>query len=362
MFRRLVLSLLVMTIATPALAREIKPPTRTPVPTTEHHMEILRSGVALHDEGNLEGAIKRYESVLAENPDDVTALYELAYSLFEAKRYEKSLETAYRGAEYKSDALPRFYLLIGNNLDDMGRPNDAIKVYKEGIKILPTESLLHFNLAVTYLNQRRVDDARRSLKNAVALRPDHPSAHFLLAMVYFEGGYRVPALLAGVRFLALEPDSQRTANMLDLVSEILRGGVEKGAKENEISINFNVNGKTDEGDFTAAELMLGLSRAASEATSKEKSEAERLVAEVDSLVGVLAETSGKKGKKAFVSDFYLPFFVELKKRGYVEPFVYHAFQGSNLPGVDKWLVLNSTRVREYLAWSEGYTWPPVEVR
>ena len=110
------------------------------------------------------------------------------------------------------------------------------------------------------------------------------------------------------------------------------------------------------------ELMLGLSRAASEATSNEESEAERLVAEVDALVGVLDETSGKKGKKAFVSDFYLPFYVELKKRGYVEPFVYHAFQGSNLPGVDKWLVLNSTRVREYLAWSESYAWPRVEVK
>lgn len=53
------------------------------------------------------------------------------------KDYRNSLEVAFKGAKYKSDLLPAFYLQIGNNLDELGEPEKSVKVYKSSIKLLP---------------------------------------------------------------------------------------------------------------------------------------------------------------------------------------------------------------------------------
>src|SRR5262249_3265668 len=156
-------------------------------------------------------AIKKYEAVLAENPDDVLALYELAYSLTAKGDYQKALDVASRGAEYKSDRLQEFYMLVGTDLDMLGKPDEAIKAYKAGIKLVPPDPMLHFNLGITYARQKQSAEARKSLKTAVALKPDYASAHYALAVLFYDDGYRVPALLAAARFLTLEPDSKRAA-------------------------------------------------------------------------------------------------------------------------------------------------------
>jgi tetratricopeptide (TPR) repeat protein len=80
----------------------------------------------------------------------VGALYELAYAYFESKDYQKSLDVAYRLAQFKSDLLPRVYVQIGSALDELGDSKKAVETYKTGLKLFPSEYLLHFNLAITY--------------------------------------------------------------------------------------------------------------------------------------------------------------------------------------------------------------------
>lgn len=173
-------------------------------PTDEQKIEIAK-GARLHDQGNYIEAIAHFNQVLAESPDNVLAMHELAFSYFTAKEYEKALETARRGAQYKSPLLPRFYAMIGNCLDELGRREEAIELYKAGIERAPENSLLHFNLGISSM---RVGDgplARSEMEQAVSLDPNHVSSHFFLARLYQSQGYRVPAVLAFSRFLLLEP-------------------------------------------------------------------------------------------------------------------------------------------------------------
>ncbi|HEU4509989.1 MAG TPA: hypothetical protein VFR78_17275, partial [Pyrinomonadaceae bacterium] len=55
--------------------------------------------------------------------------------------------------------------------------------------------------------------------------------------------------------------------------------------------------------------------------------------------------------------YYIPYFNELKKRDYVEPFAYYVSQSSNMSGVADWIQANGTRVNEFLNWSKSYQWP-----
>lgn len=341
-----------------AAARQLPEPKLTPAPSTGRQDAAIREGVALHDSGDFDGAIRKYEAVLVENPANVVAIYELSYAYAEKKDYKKALEVAYRGAQYKSDQLRGFYVLIGNNLDVIGEGAKAIEVYKQGLKLFPEESALHFNLAVAYRNAGRLDDARKSLKASLAASPQHASSHLLLALVYFNTGYKAPALLAAARFLALEPSTQRSAAALRVLREALRGGATPGKSPNEIKLTLDANPKKDEGDFTAVDAILGLSAAlALGEKEKEKTEAQKMVGQLQSVFAVLAERADKAKDSSFAYKLYVPYFVEMKEEGHTEAFVYHALQSSGLPGVREWIDSNGGRVMQFLIWSKGYRWP-----
>ena len=357
--KAVLLSLLVALCCSAAAAQQLPDPKLTPEPSTDKQTATIREGVARHDRGDYDGAIRKYEEVLAENPSNVLALYEMSYSYSAKRDYNKSIELAMRGAQYKSDQLAGFYVLIGNDLDILGQTDKAIEVYKRGLKLFPSNGALHFNLGVAYKNAGRLDDAKKSLKTSLTINPQHPGSNLLLAAIFYNTGYRTPALLAAARFLALEPKGERAGAALKIVRDVLGGGATPGSKPNEITINLDLNAKKDEGDFSAVDIMLGLSGAV-DMTEKDKgrpkTEAERLVSQMDTFIAMLDEGSKKK-QTTFVFQYYVPYFAEMKRQGHVEAFVYNALQSTGLPGVREWIDANSGHVMQFLLWNKNYQWP-----
>ena len=343
---------------TSAIGQEIEAPKLTPTPATDSQRGLIREGVTLHDRGDYEGAIAKYEEVLRENSNCDLALYELAYSYLMKKDYRKSLEVAYKGAQYKSDNLTGFYVLIGNNLDELGESKKAVEVYRRGIKLESDEQLLYYNLAITYSRLNNLEDAKKNLKKAAFLNPNHGSSHLALGQLFSNTRYKTPALFAVMRFLVVEPKSQRSKNAYQLFSELLRGGVTPGKNPNEITLLVDMSGKKDEGDFGSIEMFVGLTKAGSMTEkNKDKSEAQRLVDQLDTYLALISESDPKGDKSKFTWKYYIPYFIELKKRNYVEPFAYYISQSSNISGVAEWLQANNSQVGAFVNWSKNYQWP-----
>ena len=356
MAQRLILSLLFTLIVFTTGVAQLEPPKLVEVASTESQKQLIKEGVALHDQGDYVGAIAKYQEVLKENPDNVLALYEMAYSFSAKKDYRKSLELAYKGAQYESQHLTGFYLLIGNNLDVMGEPKKAIETYKKALTLKPTDHLLHYNLAVTYNNMGNQEEAKKSLKKALFTNPNHPSSHALLGTIWYKTHYKIPAMFAISRFLVTEPRSQRSANAFTVLREILGGGARKG-ENGQINIGVDLSGNKDEGDFGSIDLILGLTSAAGMTDKdKSKSEVQLFVDQLETILAIVSETDPKNDKSKFIWKYYIPYFVEMKKNNYVEPFAYYVSQTSNFAGVKQWLDTNSTRVNEFLNWSKTYRW------
>lgn len=337
---------------------QIDPPKLTATPATDSQKQLIKEGIGLHDRGDYDGAIAKYEEVLRESPNNDWALYELAYAYQMKKDYRKSLDLAYKGAQYKSDNLTGFYLLIGNNLDELGESKKAVEIYKKAMKLKPDDQLLYYNLAITYARLNNMEEAKKNLKKAAFMDPNHASTQFVLAQLFNSQRHKTPALFAVMRFLVIEPKSRRSPNAYKVFSELMRGGVSPGKTPNDISIFLDLGGNKEEGDFGALEMGIGLTRAVGETEeNKNKSEAQRLVDQLSTYLAILSESDPKGDKSKFTWRYYIPYFVELKKRNYTEPFAYYISQTSNISGVPEWLQANESRVNEFVSWSKSYQWP-----
>jgi tetratricopeptide (TPR) repeat protein len=341
----------------PAQSAELPEPKREASPPSDAQRILIKEGVTLHDAGDYDGAIAKYKQVLAESPDEVVSLHELSFSYFEKKDYANALATARQAAEFKSALLPRIYVMIGNALDEMGKRVEAIDTYEAAIKRFPDTALLHFNLALSLNRSGKPAEARKTVEKALTLDPSHPGSHYVLGSLYVDGDYRVPAVLAYSRFLVLEPGSERSKKAISQLRAILTGGVTKGDQPNHfnITVSLSPDSKKDEGDFDAVAVFMSLSAAVDTTERGKKSTPFQALVDKYAVLASTMENSMKK-PRGFAATYYVPYFVEMHRKGHYPAFVYTAWRQAELGGSAEWGKANEAKVREFQEWSRAWTW------
>lgn len=357
--------LLVALAAAPAVA-SAQAPSRQAAASTPAQDEAIRRGAQLHDDGKFAEAIGVYEQVLAENPDNMVALYELAYSQLEQKEYAKALASATRGTTYRSDQLALFYDLIGSAHDLMGEPKKAIDAYTRGIAVVPRAATLYFNRGVTELESLKDPAAARvSFERAITLEPLQSTGHLMLGQLFESEGYPVPAFFAFSMALLVEPGGSQALRAYGFLRSVLRGGLsnDPNAPQNQalasgMRLPPRAASKTDEGDFRAIEAQIAPShQRLLKALDAGAPELELLVQQIDGLLAQLAARDPAADRATFSGRHYLPFFVEMKTRGFVEPFVYWSVQRAPLQGAREWVQAHEPGIKAFLDWATAYKWP-----
>jgi hypothetical protein len=89
---------------------------------------------------------------------------------------------------------------------------------------------------------------------------------------------------------------------------------------------------------------------------KGRSEIDALVGQVDSILAQVAAHQ-RSEDRSFVWTHYAAYFIELKEKNFVRPFVCWISQRAPVPGVREWLEANQPNLREYLDWTLQYKWP-----
>ena len=342
-------------------AQKIERPTLTPKPSTAEQDALIREGIALHDKKDFDGAIAKYKHALVDNPDNTFALYELAMSYYSKGSKADALETSLKGSKYRSEELPLFYGIIASVVDDAGKPDEALKIYRDAIKILEKDkeyskhlANIYFNIGVTYTRQKKYDEARKELKTAVELNYSYPSPHFVLSQVFYSSKYKVPALLAASRFVTVEYNTQRTVQASRMIAATVDGG-QRDPKTGNIVVNLDFFAPKDEGEFAMYDLMLGtlMTIEDEKEEKKNRSKGEKFVDAMDSLIAMFAED--KKLKSTFVGKNYIGYLDALKKAGHTPAFAYLVLrQAGGSPEAEKWTQLNSDKIMALIDWAKAY--------
>lgn len=355
----LLLALMLVLCVSVAISQNLVKPTKTPTQPTAEQRKVLQEGIKLHDAKKYDEAIARYESILAANPDCALAMYELAMTLDAKGEKSKAIDVVSKGIQYISDELPLFYVLIANNLDDHGKPQDAIKIYQQGLKLLESDTRfktyrasLYYNLGVTHVRQKNYPEARKALKLSVENDFAYASPHYLLSVVYDGTKYKVPALLAATRLISLELNTQRTASSVGIIAEMLKP--KKDEKTGNINIFMDLNAPKDEGDFGMFDLILGTVTTVRGDDDKDKTDNEMFVEGLRTIFAILEED--KKLKNTFVGKTYVPFVSEMTKAGHLTAFgnIVLFLSDRNNNEAKKWIDSNGDKLTSFVSWAKGY--------
>lgn len=328
--------------------------------------ELVMKGVQLHDQGQYEAAIKKYDEALALEPGFVIAQYEKSYSLMASRKFRDAIEISQliiKNDKADSNMIGNAYSTWGTALDEDGNPKKAIKVYEEGIKKNPGFSMLDYNKAICYLRMNEPEKGLAELKTALLKNPQHASSHYMLGRVQFLKKNRIAALMPYLIYLVYDNESARAVDVLALVRSVVEGNVQQ-TDTNSYRINITtdalMNGhrkkKQADDDFTSLELITGLSAAGSLSEMKDMLPADRFALLLSKMIGNLALQTGHKG---FYGQFYLPFFKALSEKKYTEAFAHQLFRPSGNVMNEAWIQDHHSQMDAFLVWIDAYKWPGI---
>ncbi len=326
--------------------------------------KLVNEGVDLHDKGDYEGALKKYNKALEVDNDNLSALAEKAYTVMSLKKYEEAISLSQKAIELYPDAndLKTVYVTYGNALDALHMTDKSIEIYDQGIKKFPDSYSLYYNKGVSLVSNKKVDESILCFEKAVLLNPKHASSHSGIARLSAYNNKKIPSILAFCRFLVIEPQGTRAEENLAALQKMMTTNVEETGKKS-VTINISADlfsdttadGKPGENSFATTDLILSLTAAMDyDKKNKKKSQVELFLGKMEVICASLAE--GKNDNYGFYWEYYASYFIEMKENKFLETFAYIAFASTDDKDVASWLKSNKKETDKFFEWSQSYDW------
>ncbi|MDR2312977.1 MAG: tetratricopeptide repeat protein [Spirochaetaceae bacterium] len=311
---------------------------------------LVRTGILHHDQGYYETALEYYRNALELAPDHPVIYYEMAFAYIAMGENQSALELADKGlvaagARDMDEIIPTLLDLKGSALDNLGRSDEAIETYLTAINQYEVaNTLLYFNLGLSYYRIEKRDEARETLVKGLRLNPNHPSSNYLLGRICMEGGEKTQAFYALCYFLLLEPNTERAAEAYNTILYML------DRQEEAIGVRNN-------GAFTASDMIISLSFTLDEANAG-KSDAEKFQAKLYYVITNLEEqkNSGKIGRgdgDELWWDYYSPFFYRIAKSERFGTFCRYIGITSD-PEANEWIQTGRDEIEGFFEWLNEY--------
>lgn len=146
---------------------------------------------------------------------EYTYPYEIALAHTYNKEYEKAITELKRIKNYDNIGAD-YYQLLGNNFDYMGKPEQAILIYDEGLKKFPNAGRLYLEKGVMYEAEKPLD-AIKIYEEGIEAEPMYPSNYYRASKIYLKTNDRLSGLIYGEIFMNLERTTKRTQEMSELL-------------------------------------------------------------------------------------------------------------------------------------------------
>jgi len=111
---------------------------------------------------------------------------------------------------------------LGLEFTKEGKTEDAIREYREAIRLGPENVQAHYNLGVAFAGVKRYDEALSEYRTALALKPDHANAWNNMGTVFMSLGRSGEALNAFSKSVEIDPGCTACRANLDRLQMLLK--------------------------------------------------------------------------------------------------------------------------------------------
>jgi tetratricopeptide (TPR) repeat protein len=313
----------------------------------------IREGIALFDQGKFDAAIAKYKEVLAENPKNVHAAYELGLAFAAKNDYAACRATLEPIAQISGSVQVQALTMLGNCLDAGGDRKKAIAAYRRGLAIAPDDPSVSYELGIALQADGNLAEARELLKRDTPARPGHANGRFALARVFEADDFRSAALMEYLHFLAFDSSSPRAAEAVKHVRTLLDTGVTQKDQKN-VEVAVDTNARTEEGDYSPFAMGVSIVSAGrfTDDGSK-KGGFESLRSQIADVINIFIETTPAM-QRDYTAQSHVPFFTAMSKEKLVDTFAGIAISTQKLDGGAEWAKQNDAEIQRFKKWVEPY--------
>jgi tetratricopeptide (TPR) repeat protein len=183
-----------------------QPPQASSAPLSPWLASLFAQGLALHRSGQLKGAERIYNQILAARPDHFDSRHLLGVIFLQTGNYAEAvrqIDLALKRNRNNVHALSN----RGAALKELGRFDEAMASYDRLLKTAPDYAEGYSNRGVVLHALKRYEDALASYDSALALRPDYPDALCNRAATLHQLGRFEEAVASCDRSLALHANT-----------------------------------------------------------------------------------------------------------------------------------------------------------
>lgn len=308
---------------------------------------LISDGVALHDQRRYDDAIALYERALKLEPDNAFAAYEMALTYQAAGNLPACIRTAsealQRGDESNTQDLyvSGLYTLLASCHSASGDSEDALQVFRDGLRRFPNNYSLHLNIAVTLVNSGDPINAKQHLAIAMELDPAQPSPYFMLGELLRRQGNRSAALLAYMAFLHYESNTDRSYRA---AANLINSMHAPKADDKPAVVTVDLSDELMEG---YSGLQMAYYTAKIERTNDDKLVeplGENIASALHAFLRLVAAVEFDIDDRDILVDQLLPKSVRIVEAGSAESFAWFVVALARIPGAREWLDTHSAEV------------------
>lgn len=193
----------------------------------EATFQTLEEGNAFFKDGKYDTALMMYEEFLAKNPGAYQVILNIGDCYREKGEYETAIQKYNLLVEQAAADTAMGKTLGAKGLAAIGlcylkqdKLAESQEYFKKSIEMAPQDENLPYNVAEIYFSNQQIDDAIRYFEMAIQIKPDWADPYLRVAFAYLNKGDNVKAAENLEKFIALEPETERTAQAKAILDAI----------------------------------------------------------------------------------------------------------------------------------------------
>lgn len=196
-------------------------------------------GNALMFKGEIDGAIKHYDTAVKLEPDLAEAYNGLGCAYNAKGLIEKAIEYFRIAIKMKPD-ITEAHVNLGAIYASNGLIDKAIEHFQTVIKLRPEYAEAHRNLGIVYNRKNLSDKALEHLNTALRLKPNDADTHYYLGIACADNGFAEKAEEHFHATIKIKPDHVKAHNKLGILYKA-KGRIDKAIQHYQIALKLTPN-------------------------------------------------------------------------------------------------------------------------